>query len=369
MNDSQEVAVNLAQEEKTPPKKDTQSRKYLLTINNPAEHDITPEFIQQTLVSHFKSLVYSCMSAEVATQYHIHLFLAFSSPVRFSTIKKHFPTAHIDKSRGTSENNRDYVFKQGKWADTNKAETNLKDTHWEWGEIPLERHGSRSDLAELYELIHDGYSNAEIIEQNPDNILLLQHIDRTRKAILEEKYKNDWRDLEVTYIFGPTGSGKSSHVMQTHGFANVFRVTDYLHPFDSYRQQDVIVFEEFSSSLKIQDMLNYLDGFPLELPSRYSNKQATFTKVYIISNLPLRMQYETVQLEKPEVWKAFLRRIKKVLLIEKQGVHKEFTTEEFLNWTAPANLLAEKFGVGKVVEIPIRNTVNTSTTNKGECSS
>ena len=335
------------------PKKDSKSRKYLLTINNPNEHGITHESIQEILANNFKSLVFACMSDEVASQHHKHIFLAFSSPVRFSQIKRHFPTAHIDKSRGTSENNRDYVFKQCKWADSNKAETNLKDTHWEWGEIPVERQGSRSDLAELYELIHDGYSNAEIIEQNPDNILLLQHIDRTRKAILEEKYKSDWRDLEVTYIFGPTGTGKSSYVMETHGYANVFRVTDYLHPFDSYRQQDVIVFEEFSSSIKIQDILNYLDGYPLELPSRYSNKQATFTKVYIISNSPLRKQYETVQLEKTEIWKAFLRRIKKVLLIEKKGVHKEFTTEEFLNWTAPANLLAEKFGVDKVGKLPL----------------
>lgn len=352
MTDSNETKGESVEEEKAP-KKDSKSRKYLLTINNPSEHDITHESIQEILVNNFKSLVYACMSDEVASQHHKHIFLAFSSPVRFSQVKKYFPAAHIDKSRGTAENNRDYVFKQGKWADTNKAETNLNDTHWEWGEIPIERAGNRNDLAELYELIQDGFTNAEIIEQNPDNILLLQHIDRTRKAILEEKFKSDWRDLEVTYIFGPTGTGKSRYVMETHGYANVFRVTDYLHPFDSYRQQDVIVFEEFSSSIKIQDMLNYLDGYPLELPSRYSNKQASFTKAYIISNLPLRKQYETVQLEKPEVWKAFLRRIKKVLLIEKQGVHREFTTEEFLNWPAPANLLAEKFGVDKVGKLPI----------------
>lgn len=348
MIDSNETKDKPVEKEITP-KKDSKFRKYLLTINNPNDHGITHESIQEILATKFKSLVYACMSDEVASQHHKHVFLAFSSPVRFSQIKKHFPNAHIDKSRGTAENNRQYVFKEGKWADTNKAETNLKDTHWEWGEIPIERAGNRTDLAELYELIQDGFSNAEIIEQNPDNILLLQHIDRTRKALLEEKFKSDWRDLDVTYIFGPTGTGKSRHVMEKHGYENVFRITDYLHPFDSYRQQDVIVFEEFSSSLKIQDMLNYLDGYPLELPSRYSNKQATFTKVYIISNLPLRKQYETVQLEKIEVWRAFLRRIKKVLLFEKQSVHKEFTTDEFLNCTAPANILAEKFGISKIV--------------------
>ncbi|KOF09463.1 hypothetical protein AC739_15185 [Planococcus glaciei] len=332
------------------PKKDSKSRKYLLTINNPTKDMITHESIQEILATKFKSLLYACMSDEVASQHHKHVFLAFSSPVRFSQIKKYFPSAHIDKSRGTAENNRHYVFKEGKWADTNKAETNLKETHWEWGEIPNERSGNRTDLAELYELIQDGFSNAEIIEQNPDNILFLQHIDRTRKAILEEKFKSNWRNLDVTYIFGPTGTGKSRHVMEKYGYENVFRITDYLHPFDSYRQQDVIVFEEFTSSLKIQDMLNYLDGYPLELPSRYSNKQATFTKVYILSNSPLRKQYETVQIEKIEVWRAFLRRIKKVLLFDKQGTHKEFTTDEFLHWTAPANILAEKFGISKLIK-------------------
>ncbi|MEC0227347.1 hypothetical protein [Paenibacillus alba] len=334
------------------PKKDTQSRKYLLTLNNPTLHGITHESIQQTLTSNFKSLVYACMSDEVASQFHKHLFLSFSSSVRFSTIKKHFPTAHIDKSRGTAEANRDYVFKQGRWADTNKAETNLKDTHWEWGELPEERHGSRADLAALFELIKDGLTNAEILELNPDHMLHLSYIDRTRKTKLEDKHKNEWRSLEVIYIFGPTGTGKSRYVMETNGYENTYRITDYSHPFDSYRQQDTIVFEEFSGSIKIQEMLNYLDGYPLELPSRYSNKQATFTKVYIISNLPLSKQYETIQLEKPAVWQAFLRRIQKVLLFEEQGMHKEFTTEEFLKWSPPANLLAEKFGIAKVITAP-----------------
>lgn len=75
------------------------------------------------------------------------------------------------------------------------------------GKSQLKEQENRADLAELYELIQDGFTNAEIIEQNPDNILLLQHIDRTRKAILEEKFKSNWRDLDVTYIFGPTGTG------------------------------------------------------------------------------------------------------------------------------------------------------------------
>ena len=83
--------------------------------------------------------------------------------------------------------------------------------------------------------------------------------------------------------------------MEQYGYSNVFRVTDYEHPFDGYKGQDVIVFEEFRSSLRIGDMLNYLDGYPVELRCRYSNKQACFTKVYIISNISLRDQYRDLQ--------------------------------------------------------------------------
>ena len=82
---------------------------------------------------------------------------------------------------------------------------------------------------------------------------------------------------------------------------------------NNYKGQDVIIFEEFRSSLKIQDMLIYLDGYPIELPCRYANKIACFTKVYIITNIPLSNQYEGTQREYKETWDAFLRRINRVI--------------------------------------------------------
>ena len=56
-------------------------------------------------------------------------------------------------------------------------------------------------------------------------------------------------------------------------------------------------------------MLKYLDGYPLELPSRYMNKYACYTQVFIISNIPLIKQYPAVQLNEFESWLAFTRRI------------------------------------------------------------
>ena len=158
-------------------------------------------------------------------------------------------------------------------------------------------------------MIKDGMSDFEILEQDASYILHMDKIDRARQTVRQETYKNTWRNVDVTYIYGDTGSGKTRGVMERYGYENVFRVTDYLHPFDNYKGQDVVVFEEFRSSLRIGDMLNYLDGYPLELPCRYANKYACFTKVYIISNLPLSQQYSQLQIENYESYRAFLRRI------------------------------------------------------------
>lgn len=42
------------------------------------------------------------------------------------------------------------------------------------------------------------------------------------------------------------------------------------------------------------------------LPCRYSNKVACFTKVFLVSNIPLSDQYPNVQVTEPENLSSFL---------------------------------------------------------------
>lgn len=297
----------------------TQSRKWQITINNPLEHGFTHIRIKEELTQ-LKTLLYWCMCDEIGENgtYHTHVYIALANGVRFNTLKKRFPPAHFELAHGTSPQNRDYIHKEGKWSKDKKRETNLQDTFEEEGEMPIDRQGARNDLADLYDQIKSGKTNAEIIESNPEFMFNIDKIERARQTIREDQYKDTFRKLEVAYIFGPTGMGKSRSVMEKFGYMNVFRVTDYEHPFDSYKGQEIVVFEEFRSSLKIQDMLNYLDGYPLELPCRYANKVACYTKVYIITNIDLTEQYPSVQEEHPETWQAFLRRIKTVIIYSKK---------------------------------------------------
>lgn len=311
--------------------KDTRHRKYILTINNPSE-TWTHEKIREVLET--LQLSYWCMADEIGLQEHTphtHLFFAAkTSAIRFSTVKKLFPTAHIEPAQGSSEENRAYVQKSGKWATDEKAETSIPETFEEWGEMPIEHQGTRTDLAILYEYIKDGLSNFEIMERNPDYLLNLEKIERARQAIREQQYRDTFRQLETVYIWGPTGTGKTRGVMERYSYSGVYRVTDYSHPFDAYQGEDVLLLDEYNSNFKIRDLLNYLDGYPLTLPARYSNRVACYTKVYIISNLCLSKQYPDEQYNSPATFDALLRRIGKVLQYTGPGQCVEFDTAEYM---------------------------------------
>lgn len=295
------------------------NRKFLLTINNPIDNGYSHERLR-AILSEFSGVRYWCMCDEVGEQGtpHTHVYVVFKNSVMFETMLRRFYGVHIDPANGKHQENRDYVRKEGKWLDDAKHETNIPETFEEWGELPPDRSRAELQSEQIVQMIRDGMTTAEILDECPSAYNKIPHIEQTRQAYLFERYKNEWRQLEVTYLWGDTAAGKTRSVMDKYGFQSVFRVTDYSHPFDNYKGQDVIIFEEFRSNLPIGDMLNYLDGYPLELPSRYANKAACFTKVYIISNIPLEQQYRNVQMDSPETWSAFRRRINEVRHMTKE---------------------------------------------------
>lgn len=321
-------------------KKDNRSnyrnRKFQLTFNNPDKHKKCSHHAIKETLKQWDSLLYWCMCDEIAKTLHTHLYIHFKNPIYFSSIKKAFPTAHIEIAQASPQENRDYIRKEGKWKDTEKETTNLQVTFEEWGNIPKLGQGRRSDLNNLYQMIKDGYSNVEILDINPDNLLNLQHIDKARLEILSSRYKSERRlDLTVTYVSGATGYGKSRDILDSHGDGNVYRVTDYKHPFDTYSGEDVLVFEEFRNDLSIGSMLNYLDIYPLQLPARYNNRQACFNFIYIVSNWKLEDQYHNIRLEHPETYQAWLRRIHRIRVYTANGVWEENDTNDYLHGFHP----------------------------------
>lgn len=301
----------------------TQSRKWALVINNPKDAELDHDAIREILQRF--SLTYYCLADEIASTgtYHTHIFLYSPSPIRFSTIKARFPVAHIEKAYGSARENRDYIRKEGRWADTDKAETSVSGTFEEGGDLPDEK---EEDAPEMFRLIQDlraEKSVMEIIEGTPKLAFRIKEIETLRQTILEDKYSAENRTLEVTYLYGASGTGKTWGIFSKHDPKTICRITDYGGRngvrFDAYHCQDVLVFEEFHSQIPIADLLNYLDIYPLTLPARYNNRTACYTKVYITSNLPLEEQYREIQRFQWETWRALLRRIQTIIEYRPDG--------------------------------------------------
>lgn len=309
----------------------SQSRKWNLTINNPETVGLSHEEIIKILGLFFPR--YYCMSDEISTTGtpHTHIFLLSDSPIRFSTLKGRFPVAHIEKAYGTAEQNRAYICKEGKWADSDKAETSVEGSFQEWGEMPAPKAEKAPAMAEVIEAIKDGKTTAEIVEDNPALAFKVQQINTLRQTLLSKQYMKENRNVEVSYIYGATGAGKTRGIFAKHAPMDVCRITNYGSKrginFDGYSAQDVLVFEEFASQIPIEDMLSYLDIYPVYLPARYSDRVACYTQVYITSNIPLEQQYTDVQWDRPETWQAFLRRISKVVEYKADGSTVEHKKE------------------------------------------
>ena len=301
----------------------TQSRKWALVINNPLEAGLDHAAIREILYRF--SPAYFCMADEIATTgtYHTHIFLFSPSPMRFSTVKNRFSTAHIEKAYGSAKANRAYILKEGHWADTDKAETSVSGTFEEWGDLPAEKEEEAPEMFKLIQDLRAGKSVMEIIEDNPKLAFRIREIETLRQASLEEKYSAENRALEVTYLYGASGTGKTRGIFEKHDRKSICRITDYGGRngvrFDAYHCQDVLVLEEFHSQIPISAMLNYLDIYPLTLPARYTDRIACYTKVYITSNIPLEEQYRDIQRYQMETWRAFLRRVQNVIEYLRDG--------------------------------------------------
>ena len=307
-------------------KADSQSRNWTFVVNN-------PKLNEQEMFDYLKSLVnvrYFIFVREKGdgsptkphgTEHH-QGYIEFSQPKKFSTMKGYFSAdkigvnAHISSRKYTRQGCVDYVKKEGAHAD--KAHTQIGQVY-EYGTQPQQ--GKRNDLAidlvNMVEMKKQGFSDTEIFEAFPHlHARFHNYVDKICMEYKMNIYKKQRRNVKVVYIYGQSGIGKTRYVMEKYGFENVFRITDYGATgdpiFDGYNGEDVIVFEEFRSSIRIEKMLNYLDIYPLTLHARYNDKVACYTKIFILTNIPIYEQYPTTFQEQFETWQAFLRRIHQI---------------------------------------------------------
>jgi hypothetical protein len=243
---------------------------------------------------------------------HYHVFIEHRNPIAFSTLKKKFPTAHIEEVTDPQAT-LNYVTKELTAYPTANPVRFQKGT-FKFRVKEAKSRAVKANFDDLYGMVLAGNSLEHLMLELPQAAWHERKLAAVEAAVLADKYSKKERDVTVTYIWGVTGAGKTHSVYSKHGFEDVYVIDDYVNPFDNYSGQPVIVFDEFHSSISnFGYLLKLTDKWPVKLQARYHNKWAGFNHVYIISNEPLESQYQTIQETKPATWNALLRRIDNII--------------------------------------------------------
>lgn len=290
------------------------------TLNNPTDAELSA--LTQLEDEDFRWAVFAEETGENGTV-HIQAAWSMKNGKTFSAMKKVLGSQrwHLEEIKGTPFQAYNYCLKgtqsKEEWESEGEKGLNFGEglsLLWTIGDAPEEAPRAKNQWDDIRVMIEEGCSDLEICAVYPQEGIRCRTAIRNYRLMFE-RTQIAWRDVEVVYIHGTTGTGKTRSVTAKYGYPNVFRVTDYTKgAFDTYDGQEVILFEEFRSSFRLEKMLNYLDGHPVELECRYANQLLKATKIFIVTNIPLCEQYPRMHDEYASVgqgnsWDAFKRRI------------------------------------------------------------
>lgn len=121
---------------------ETYCSSFLITVNEPALHGYTHDYIRSALQScQFSGLMtYCCMCDEVMKstgKLHTHAFVTFEHPVPASFLVFLLPFAHVGTTSASSWEMKNYILKKCSYKLLLEYEENLNDTFQEWGTVGL----------------------------------------------------------------------------------------------------------------------------------------------------------------------------------------------------------------------------------------
>lgn len=244
---------------------------------------------------------------------HIHAVFEDAKSMRFSQIKKTFPSMHIQPTKGSKEQAENYIEKKGKWAEDGEQVTYTARR----GDIKGAQ-GQRRDLGVIQDLIDKGMTPDQIMDLN----INWRRFDKMiRDAYFAKRIKETpfLRNVEVTWHVGDSGSGKTYSVMQLIekvGEEQVYFISDYEHPFDKYNGQKILFMDEFRGQIRFSTLLAILQGYRSQISARYSNIFALWEEVHISTILPPELVYKKLVSkddEESDTIKQLYRRISKIV--------------------------------------------------------
>lgn len=156
-------------------------------------------------------------------------------------------------------------------------------------------------------MVKDKKSDSEIIDEAPSAARFGSHLKFLRNAFAPTGKS---RDLHVTYIYGPAGTGKTTYAMENTPEDTMFVQTppDGKIWFDGYTHQSAIVFDDYDPVITCsRNTMRFIDKWRIPLPNKGGTAFPEYSQVFFTSNYP------------PPTDPAFMRRLTKIIHLTEDG--------------------------------------------------
>ncbi len=246
------------------------------------------EFISETWSASGKGRVAGvavCVSAKGL--YHAHVVL-YGNLTTLGNVAKILFDSHIEPQLGGKKELKSYLLKEppydekGEQVLYTKGIDNIQDTK-----------GKRSDLEDIEDLLEQGFTPREIMENFPYR----KYEKMIKSAFIDKRIKETpllKEDKKCIWIVGESGTGKSYYyyqLCQEYGAENIYFATDFENGgLDFYIEQGappILFMDEFKGDMKFSQLLVMLDKFSrAQVHCRYANCFCLWTTVVITSIFP-----------------------------------------------------------------------------------
>lgn len=243
-------------------RKRSRGRAYCFTYNNP---DGVPTLA--TFGEHARYLVYGHEVGERGTE-HLQGYVAFDTPIDFTTVCRKLPEAHFEIAKGSAEENRVYCTKDGIFV--------------EEGEIPQQ--GVRSDLNGVVTAIRQqGYSMKRVAEEFPEIYIRTHRGIKAWKTEISPK-RDSAQAITIRIIIGPSGSGKTRAAVELGGPDAYWKFPGKW--WDGYDGEKTVVWDEFrGGSYVFSELLRVLDRHPMKVETKGGVVELLATNFIFTSNI------------------------------------------------------------------------------------
>jgi hypothetical protein len=277
-------------------KKDTVSKSWFCVFDNPQKYgyDGTPQEIVDELIETWvkdnpqrSCAVSYCISADGLP--HVHAVFEDTTALRFSKIKKLYPSMHIEPTKGNKKDAEDYINKRGKFKEHGEMVIYIN----QHGEIKG-ANGQRNDLEVIEELIKQGLTPNQIFDLS---IQYRKYARIVKDAYYRKRYLETptIRPLTVFYHTGEAGSGKSYtriELAEEHGEENIYTVSQFDSGYmDKYSGEPVLFIDELRGQIRYSQLLVLLDPQKHDIHARYGNICGLWNEVHITSVFPPERLY------------------------------------------------------------------------------